>query len=168
MRKPTLLALIVLAAGVLATGAAAQDAHDAHAHHAPTTDDTSYAAMQARGKQAMGVDQYTSTHQFVALPDGGRIELVRSSDDSAGVSAIRRHLREVAQAFKAGDFSTPAFVHLQQVPGTAVMAARRSAITYTVGDVPGGAALRMTTADSAALTAIHEFLGFQAGAHHPR
>jgi hypothetical protein len=163
MRLPALLAAVLLA-----TGTRAQDAHSAHAHRATTTDDTSYAAMQARGKEAMGVDQYTSTHQFVALPDGGRIELVRASDDSAGVAAIRRHLREVAHAFSAGDFSTPAFVHLQRVPGTDVMAKRRSTITYAVSDVPGGAALRMTTTDSAALGAIHEFLAFQASAHHAR
>ena len=37
--------------------------------------DTGFAAMQMRGKEAMRVDQYTSTHKFDALSDGGRIEL---------------------------------------------------------------------------------------------
>src|SRR4051812_49278676 len=55
--------------------------------------DSSFGAMQKRGKQAMGVDQYTSTHKFDALPDGGRIELQRNSDDSAGVATIRAHVR---------------------------------------------------------------------------
>jgi hypothetical protein len=44
----------------------------------------------------MGVDQYTSVHRFDALPDGGRIELQRAHDDSAGVAQIREHLRQVA------------------------------------------------------------------------
>src|SRR5205823_14692901 len=64
-----------------------------------TANDTAFAAMQERGRKAMGVDQYTSTHVFDALPDGGRIELQRDADDSAGVAQIRAHLREVARAF---------------------------------------------------------------------
>src|SRR5687767_10003309 len=79
--------------------------------------DSAFAALQERGEQAMGVDQYTSTHIFDALPDGGRIELQRDVDDSAGVATIRQHLAHIAKAFGAGDFSTPAFVHLQDVPG---------------------------------------------------
>jgi hypothetical protein len=128
--------------------------------------DSAYAAMQERGKQAMGVDQYTSTHHFEALPDGGRIELVRDVDDSAGVARIRAHMRELARAFAGGDFSTPAFVHLQSVPGTKVMMARRALITYEAHDLPRGAELRIRTRDAEALQAVHEFLAFQRHEHH--
>jgi hypothetical protein len=122
--------------------------------------------MQERGKIAMGVDQYTSTHHFDMLPDGGRIALERDVPDSAGVSQIRAHIREIARAFKAGDFSTPATVHMQDVPGAKVMAEKRAAITYEPRDLPRGAELRIRTSDSAALRAIHEFLTFQRSAHH--
>src|SRR4051812_13594320 len=69
--------------------------------------DTSFAAMQMRGKVAMGVDQYTSIHKFDDLSDGGRIELQRDRDDSVGTRAIRDHLRAISAAFSTGDFSTP-------------------------------------------------------------
>ena len=46
--------------------------------------DSSFSGMQNRGRQAMGVDQYTSAHRFDALADGGRIELQRETEDSAG------------------------------------------------------------------------------------
>lgn len=128
--------------------------------------DSSFAAMQDRGKQAMGVDQYTSTHKFDSFPDGGRIELQASRDDTAGVAAIRAHVRDIASAFKSGDFSTPAFVHMQSVPGTKKMAELRSKITYTARDLPRGAELHITTTDKNALTAIHEFMAFQRGEHH--
>ncbi len=128
--------------------------------------DTAFASMQMRGRAAMGVDQYTSTHRFDALPDGGRIELQRDVDDAAGVAQIREHLQGIAQAFRSGDFSTPAFVHMQQVPGAAVMAAKRALITYTYHDLPRGGELRMATRDSAALEAIHAFMAFQRGEHH--
>ena len=133
---------------------------------APAKHDTAFAAMQERGRMAMGVDQYTSTHHFDALPDGGRIELQRDVDDSAGVAQIRTHIREIAVAFKSGDFSTPMMVHLREVPGAKVMAARRSLITYEPHDLPRGAELIIRTRDDAARRAIHEFMAFQRGEHH--
>jgi hypothetical protein len=122
--------------------------------------------MQQRGKMAMGVDQYTSTHHFDALPDGGRIELLRNEDDSAGTAQIRAHLRAIAHAFKSGDFSTPALVHLREVPGTKVMAEKRAVITYEVHDLPRGGEVRIHTTDAEANRAIHEFMAFQRSEHH--
>jgi len=147
-----------LLAGVLGIAAAAGAAGAQGA-------DTGFAALQERGKTAMGVDQYTSTHQFDALPDGGRIELQRDGDDSAGVARIRKHLREIAAAFKSGDFTTPAFVHLREVPGASVMAARRSRITYTFNPLPRGGEVRIVTTDPDALKAIREFMAFQRHDH---
>ena len=132
----------------------------------PPSHDTAFASMQKRGKMAMGVDQYTSTHHFDARPDGGRIELQRDVDDSAGVARIRAHMREIAHAFKSGDFSTPAMVHMREVPGAKVMAARRASITYEPRDLPRGAELNIRTSDPEALKAIHEFMAFQRGEHH--
>ena len=129
--------------------------------------DTSFAAMQARGRMVMGVDQYTSTHVFEDLPDGGRIVLERDDPtDSAGIAAIRAHMHGIAAAFRAGDFSQPFRVHAQVVSGTDVMAAHAAAIDYRVVDRPRGAEVRIVTQDPTALAAIHEFLAFQRGAHH--
>lgn len=128
------------------------------------THDTSaaaFAALQERGKQAMGVDQYTSTHHFDDMTDGGRIELQRDGDNSIDVAQIRGHLQEIASAFKGGDFTTPAFVHMQSVPGAAVMAAKRSAISYTYSALPRGGQLLIVSKDKDAIAAIHEFLAFQ-------
>lgn len=132
----------------------------------PAARDTSYEATQQRGAVAMGVDQYTSTHVFQPLPDGGRIMLQRDEPDSAGTAEIRAHMRMIAAAFAAGDFAVPGFVHAQTVPGTDVMTARRAAIAYTAETLPRGAQVRLRTADSAAVRAIHAFLAFQRDAHH--
>lgn len=127
--------------------------------------DSAFSALQNRGMRAMGVDQYTSTHQFVALPDGGRIELQRDVDDTAGVAQIRRHLQEIAKSFALGDFSTPAFVHMQDVPGTQVMSAKREAITYAYRELPRGGEVRIVTKDPQALEAIAAFMAFQRQDH---
>ena len=128
--------------------------------------DTSYRAMQARGQMAMGVDQNASHHVFDDLPDGGRIELQVDSEDSTAIGAIRAHLSTIASAFQAGNFSTPAFVHDGQVPGTGVMAAKRSVITYAFAPLPRGGEVRITTHDAEALHAVHQFLAYQRQEHH--
>lgn len=158
--------LFALLAAALPNGLAAQHAHDHAAHHPPAAQaDSGFAALQARGRQAMGVDQYTSTHRFDALPDGGRIELERDADDAEGIATVRAHLRSIADAFGRGEFDTPAFVHGQAVPGTEVMAARRTAIRYEYRDLPRGGEVRIVTGDAEAVAAIHAFMAFQRGDH---
>ena len=153
------IAILFLAAAPLRAQHAGHDMHH--------TADTSYAAMQARGKTAMGVDQYASTHRFDTLADGGRIELVSDRDDSAAVAGIRAHFRDIARAFARGDFAVPGFVHdTTAVPGTRVMAARRAAIAYEVHDLPRGAELHLRTADPGARRAIAEFMAYQRREHH--
>ena len=144
-----------------------QPPHDSvrHAHRPASSSDSAFRALQERGRLAMGVDQYTSIHRFDDLPDGGRIELQRAEADSAGIATIRAHLRDIKTAFETGDFSTPAFVHMGVVPGTAVMARRRAHVRYVVRDLPRGAELRIRTSDAAALGAVRQFMAFQRGDH---
>lgn len=128
-------------------------------------DDHRFPGVQERGAVAMGVDQYTSSHVFEPLPDGGRIVLQRDSADAAGTAVIRDHLQRIALAFAAGDFRLPGFVHAQEVPGTAVMAARRAGIVYTADTLPRGGQVRIRTDDPEAVRAVHEFLAFQRADH---
>lgn len=149
--------------------------HAQHAQHAEHTEharkdsaarsDSAFAALQRRGAGAMGVDQYASSHTFDALADGGSITYVADVSDTAAVAQIRHHLREIATAFAAGDFTTPMAVHAREVPGTAVMKSRRDRIRYAVTDRPGGAVLRMTTTDPVARSAIADFMAFQRSDH---
>lgn len=128
--------------------------------------DSGFAGVQRRGAVVMGVNQYTSRHVFQPLPDGGRIELQRGVDDSAGIAQIRRHMALIARQFAAGDFHLPGVVHDREVPGTRVMAERRAAISYSVESLPRGGAVRVQSGDSVAVQAIHDFLAFQRQDHH--
>lgn len=130
--------------------------------------DSAFAALQQRGAEAMGVDQCTSSHVFEPLPDGGRIVLQRDSADSAGTETIRAHMRDIARRFSTGDFSIPGMVHAMEVPGTAVMAARRASIRYDADTLPRGAQVRISTTDSTALAAVHTFLDFQRRDHRAK
>lgn len=162
------LALVATLVGVSASDSAAQRPpvrDSAKLRPSPSRTDSAFHALQQRGRVAMGVDQYTSIHRFDDLHDGGRIELQRDVDDETGARAIRAHLRAIKSAFEAGDFSTPAFVHMRSVPGAAVMATRRVHIRYDVRDLPRGAELRIRTKDAAAVAAVHQFMAFQRGDH---
>ena len=129
-------------------------------------DDSAFAAVQQRGQTVMGVDQYTSSHVFEDLPDGGRVVLTRDdASDTTAVRTIREHMRVIEAAFRRGDFTLPGQVHAREVPGTRVMRERRAVIDYQAVDRSSGAELRMTTTDSAALAAIREFLAFQRSDH---
>ena len=128
--------------------------------------DSAFAAVQERGRTAMGVDQYTSTHVFEDSPDGGRVVLDRDdASDTVGVRTIREHMRVIEAAFERGDFALPGQVHAREVPGTRVMRDRRDVIQYVAVDRPRGAELRIITRDSSALAAIREFLSFQRSDH---
>ncbi len=82
-------ALVIALAGVpdLVTAQGGRQGHEGHHAHdaaraqqSPADSDSGFAALQARGKVVMGVDQYASVHRFDALPDGGRIELRRPGE----------------------------------------------------------------------------------------
>ncbi len=157
--------IVFLVATAFAAGRpAGAQAHD-HAGHRRAPTDSAFKGVQERGARVMGVDQYTSSHRFEALADGGRIVLVRDVDDTAGVRTIREHLRAIAAQFRAGDFTASALVHAREVPGTTVMRARRQSIRYEFRQVPRGGELRITTRDAEALRAVHEFLAFQQADH---
>jgi hypothetical protein len=74
-------------------------------------------------------------------------------------------MRDIAVRFAGGDFSLPGFVHARPVPGTAVMAARRSVIQYLADTLPRGGEVRIRSDDATAIAAIHAFLAFQAQDH---
>lgn len=168
MHRSLTLALLILPAAPLLlraqSGMPPGHQHTPGMVHGAT--DSAEAAMKARGARAMRVDQDKSTHRFDSLEDGGRIELQSDLDDSTAIAGIREHFRDIEQAFRAGDFSIPMFVHDTVVPGTAVMAARKDRIEYTRRDLPRGAELRLTTSDAAAIKAIHQFMEYQRTEHH--
>lgn len=158
------LAFVALAASVAPAAAQQPHAHQpGHQHGA--TGDSAFRAVQARGAVVMGVDQDASTHRFEDLPDGGRIVFEAMPGDTAAAAQVRRHLRDVARRFEAGDFSAPDSVHAREVPGTRTLAARRDRVRYDVTDRPWGGELRITTSDPAALAAVREFLAFQRADH---
>ena len=125
------------------------------------------AEVEKHGDQAMGFPHDKTTHHFRLYPDGGAIEVTANdSNDHGNIQAIRSHLKHITAMFSQGNFSTPMFVHDQVPPGVSVMKEERAQISYSFEELASGGKVRITTSDSEALKAIHEFLRFQITDHH--
>src|SRR5260370_4471796 len=135
---------------VLGIGSACKGAGGGGHASVPGRLDTAFAATQARGRRVMGVDQYTSAHVFEDLPDGGRIILDRvSGSDTTGITTIRQHMRDVAAAFAAGDFTNPFQGLAAGGPGPAALTPRRAPTHYQGSCRPPGARAAGTAPPSA-------------------
>jgi ubiquinone/menaquinone biosynthesis C-methylase UbiE len=124
------------------------------------------AEMKQHGNVAMGFDQDKTTHHFTMGTEGGAIDVAANDRaDQASIAQVRQHLREIAVAFKQGDFGKPQATHSELPPGVPVMQRLKDAITYTYYETVGGGIVRIHTANPEALAAVHEFLSYQVREH---
>ena len=125
--------------------------------------------LDARGESThgMGFSHSATTHHFLIMPEGGAIQVTaNSADDAANIAAIRNHLAHIAQAFQAGDFETPMFVHdTKNVPGIKTMKKLKQSIIYQAQELPNGARVNISAGSDAAKKAIRDFLAFQIREH---
>jgi len=116
---------------------------------------------------AMGFDQEAARHHFSLASTGGSIEVtVTSGADTQTLTAVRAHLRGIADEFARGQFDKPFQTHGEMPPGVAAMQANVGAIAFRYEDVPDGGAVRIETNDAGLLQAVHEFLRYQITEHH--
>jgi hypothetical protein len=122
--------------------------------------------MNERGDHVMGFDHKKTTHHFLLRSDGGSIEVAANSpQDTESRDQIRMHLGHIAKMFAAGNFKAPMLIHDQVPPGVPVMEKLKSDIQYNFQETENGARIRISTDNSQALEAIHDFLRFQIKEH---
>ena len=120
----------------------------------------------ARGDEVMGFDQEKTTHHFKLLAKGGAIEITANDpSDVASRDAIRQHVAKIAAMFGQGNFDLPSLIHQQKPPGTDTMKQLKGTISYAAENLPNGGRVQITTANSDALNAVHDFLRFQIQEH---
>ena len=133
----------------------------------PAPQQDAHKAMHDRGATVMGFDQEKTAHQFRLHDDGGTIEVrVKEPRDAKDLAAIRSHLPHIATMFQDGRFDAPTHVHGRtDVPGTAVLAARKHTLQYTYVETPSGGRVDIVTSDPVTRAALHEFLKYQIAEH---
>lgn len=146
--------MVAMHESMMQSGGAMQN-HDQH-----------LADVNKRGDEVMGFDHDKTTHHFRLFRDGGAIE-VQANDpkDTSSRDQVRQHLKHIAQIFAAGDFTSPMLIHAQTPPGVPVMKRLKAQIQYKFEQTARGGRVRITSKNSEAIAATHEFLRFQIKDH---
>jgi hypothetical protein len=152
MKTLALALAVTLAAGVAA---------------AQPTDATRQADVARRGADVMPFSLAATQHVFTKTSDGGTQRVVaRKASDRTQVKLVRQHLHDIEAQFRRGDFTGPAHIHGDDMPGLAELkSAQPGEIAIRYRDVPGGGELAYRTANPALVTALHAWFDAQLSDH---
>lgn len=125
------------------------------------------AEVAARGAQVMPFDLAATSHIFTKNRNGGLQQVqVRNPKDKEQLRLVRSHLREIAGHFQAGDFSAPASIHGEAMPGLAQLKqARPGEITVHYKELRDGAQIRYATSNPALVPVLHQWFDAQLSDH---
>lgn len=120
-----------------------------------------------RGAKVMPFGLEKTTHVFSKTEYGGRQEVVaKDAADTTQIRLIREHLSELANGFALGDFSGPASIHGESMPGlSALQAAKPGQVSYAYEDLAEGGRIDYRTDNPALIEAIHQFFDAQLSDH---
>lgn len=127
---------------------------------------TRQADVAKRGAQVMPFDLEQTMHVFQKLKDGGLQKVVvKDAGNKKQIALIQSHLKEAAEKFNKGDFSDPAKIHGDDMPGLTQLRAGAKQINIRYSALPDGAQIRYTTKDSKLITALHRWFDAQLSDH---
>ena len=120
-----------------------------------------------RGSEVMPFDQNLTRHTFVTNSSGGvQTVTVNDSSDSNQIRLIREHLQSEAEKFERGDFSDPAAIHGEDMPGLAELKGGKDFVDVQYNELPDGANLIYSSSDSEMVAAIHQWFNAQNQDHN--
>ncbi|HSH03087.1 MAG TPA: aspartate carbamoyltransferase [Anaerolineae bacterium] len=132
----------------------------------PEPDTPRQEIIATRGGDVMPFDLDKTMHIFENLPNGG-LQTVHAKDDqdTTQISLIQTHLQEEAARFQQGDFSDPAHIHGDMMPGLATLQDNAADITITYTPLDNGGQILYTAEDDLLITAIHDWFNAQLSDH---
>lgn len=119
-----------------------------------------------RGAQVMPFDLEQTIHVFQKLEDGGLQKVVvKDPTNKKQIPLIQGHLKEESEKFRKGDFSDPAKIHGEDMPGLAQLKVGAAKIDVRYSVLPDGAEIRYTTKDPKLVEALHQWFAAQLADH---
>lgn len=121
-----------------------------------------------RGSMVMPFNLSTTTHVFNKTDTGGvqRITVDKDGSDE-DVSRIRSHLQSITEEFDKGNFSDPATLHGNQMPGLQTLQERHERLNVTYSEIDEGAKVAYRTQDTVVVNALHDWFDAQLRDHGP-
>ena len=127
---------------------------------------TRQAEVAKRGAKVMPFDLEQTTHVFQKLDDGGLQKvIVKDPANKKQIALIQSHLKEESEKFRKGDFSDPAKIHGEDMPGLAQLKLGAAKIDIRYTALPDGAQIRYTAKDPKIVTALHRWFDAQVSDH---
>ncbi len=124
-------------------------------------------AVVERGSHVMPFDLEQTTHVFSKTEDGGVQQvIVKDPNNAEQINLIRRHLTKISDEFKRGDFSNPAKIHGDTMPGLAELRkAKPNQIAIVYKELPDGAEIKYSSDNPTLINAIHQWFDAQLSDH---
>jgi hypothetical protein len=114
----------------------------------------------------MPFDVSVTLHIFKMTEQGGIERVItRKADMSNQVALIQQHLRHEAEEFQKGNYSDPAMLHGENMPGLNELQEGASHIKVSYTALQNGAEITFETTNLHLLTAIHRWFGAQLSEH---
>jgi len=127
------------------------------AHAADKADEKRLDEVAQRGAHVMPFDLEKTTHVFSKTAKGGVQQVIaKDRSDAEQISLIRTHLSEISREFRQGDFSKPAKIHGETMPGLAELkTAKAGQIKIEYKELPDGTEISYSTEVPKFIKAIH-------------
>jgi hypothetical protein len=137
------------------------------AHAVEKADEKRLDEVAERGSHVMPFDLEKTTHIFSKTARGGVQQVVvKDKSDTEQIRLIRAHLSEISADFKRGDFSKPARIHGEDMPGLAELRSAKSGqIKIEYAEPPDGAQISYSTNSPELINAIHQWFDAQLSDH---
>jgi len=120
-----------------------------------------------RGAHVMPFSLEQTNHVFSKTEKGGMQQVIaKDSSNVKQIKLIREHLSKISQEFIQGDFSDPAMIHGEDMPGLEELRmAQPGRIKIVYKELPNGAEIDYSTADKKLIEAIHQWFDAQLSDH---
>lgn len=139
------------------------------AYATPTASEERIQEVAERGSHVMPFELQRTQHVFTKTRHGGvQRVLVRDPADSAQIALIREHLTKISTNFRRGDFSDPAKIHGESMPGLAALrSAKPGQLKIVYRDLPDGGEITYSSRSPALTKAVHAWFDAQLMDHGP-
>ena len=120
-----------------------------------------------RGSHVMPFALEQTTHVFTKTEKGGVQQvIVKDKANTEQIKLIREHLTKISHEFKQGDFSNPAKIHGDTMPGLdELRKAKPGQIKIDYKELADGAEITYSTDDANLINALHQWFDAQLSDH---
>jgi hypothetical protein len=120
-----------------------------------------------RGRHVMPFNLEQTTHVFSRTENGGVQQvIVKDKSNAEQIKLIREHLAKISHEFTQGDFSNPAKIHGDTMPGlNELRKAKPGQIKIDYKELTDGAEITYSTDDANFINALHQWFDAQLSDH---